>query len=169
MSEMTGAWPDETDAAILRQLKDLHTTIDAPPADLTDRVLFAIAMAGLNAEVARLQADQLVGSGARGTERTRTVSFDADSLTIMVTVVETPDGRIRVDGWLAPAEALRVEMRVRAERPGASDTSYVVLADDTGRFVFPAVDHGMAQFIVHRDVAERAGLTSTVVTPSMTV
>src|SRR5262245_58272287 len=105
MTEPSGSWPDdidEIDEAILAQLRDVHALLDAPPADLADQVMFAIAVAGLGAEIARIQGEQLVGSGARGSERTRTISFDAQSLTIMVTVSDIPDGRIRIDGWLAP-------------------------------------------------------------------
>ena len=166
MTEISGVWPDETDEAILAQLRDVHALLDGPPVDLDDQVLFAIAAAGLGAEIARFQDEQLVGSGARGTERSRTVGFDADSLTIMVTVIDVPDDRIRIDGWLAPGGRWRVEVRLRGEGPDAAESSTSVTADDSGRFVFPAVRHGLAQFVVHR----RPGGTdpgSTVVTPSV--
>jgi hypothetical protein len=166
VTEVSGVWPDEIDEAILAQLRDVHALLDGPPADLDDQVLFAIAAAGLGAEIARIEDEQLVGSGARGTERTRTVSFDADSLTIMVTITDVPDDRIRIDGWLAPGGRWRVELRRRMERPDAAESSTSVTADDSGRFVFPAVRHGPAQFVVHR----RPGGTdpgSTVVTPSV--
>jgi hypothetical protein len=85
-----------------------------------------------------------------GTERTRTVGFDADSLTIMVTVIDVPDDRIGIDGLLAPGGRWRVEVRLRGERPDAAESSTSVTADDSGRLVFPAVRHGLAQFVVHR-------------------
>lgn len=167
MSDLTGGWPDKTDDAILEQLRDLHLRLDAPPADLADRALFSMAVASLDAEVAQMAEDQLVGSGARGTERTRTVSFDANSLSIMVTMVDTVDGRLRLDGWLAPAGAMMVELRLRASHPRGSDSSQAVMADDAGRFVFAAVHHGLAQFVVRREVDEADGLASTVITPSV--
>ena len=168
MTERSGGWPDETDETILAHLRDVHVLLDAPPADLADRVLFTIAVAGFGAEIARIQDEQLVGSGARGTERTRTISFDAGSLTIMVTAVDMPDGRIRIDGWLAPAGRWRVELRVRGQRADAPASSTVVTADDAGRFVFPAVGHGLAQFVVRRRPGG-AGAESIVVTPSVTL
>lgn len=167
MTETSGVWPDETDETILAQLREVHEVLDAPPADLTDRVLFTIDVAGLDAEIARLQDEQLVGSGARGTERTRTISFDADSLTIMITAADTPDGRVRVDGWLAPAGPWRVELRVRRERADTPE-SPTVTADDAGRFVFPAVRHGLAQFVVRRRPGG-TGPESIVVTPAVTL
>ena len=166
MTETSGIWPDETDETILAQLREVHEVLDAPPADLTDRVLFTIAVAGLDAEIARMQDEQMVGSGARGTERTRTISFDADSLTIMITATDIPDGRVRIDGWLAPAGPWHVELRVRGERADARE-SPAVTADDAGRFVFPAVRHGLAQFVVRRPGG--TGPESIVVTPPVTL
>jgi hypothetical protein len=153
------AWPDELDDAILAGLRRLHTRLDPPPAGMAEQLLFSMAVAGLDAEVARLQEDRLVGSGARATERTRTITFDAASLTIMVTVVELPDGRVRLDGWLAPATPLRVELRLPE---GGRRSSLVTTADNTGRFVFPAVPCGQIWLVVHRD-------DSTVVTPTVVV
>jgi len=157
MSEPTGTWPDELDEEILAGLRRLHTGLDAPPPGMAEQMLFSMAVAELDAEVARLQEDQLVGSGARATERTRTISFDAASLTIMVTVVELPDGRVRLDGWLAPPAPLRVELRL----PEATRRSSIVAAaDEAGRFVFPSVPYGLMWLVVHRD-------GSTVITPSV--
>jgi hypothetical protein len=160
-----GGWPDELDETILDRLRDLHERLDPPPADLTERVLFAVALADLDGadldiEVARLREDELVGSGARATERTRTISFEAASLSIMMTVLEEPDGRVRVDGWLAPPAPHRVELRTQPERR----TALVAQADAGGRFVLAAVPRGLAQLVVH--VAGADGPT-TVVTPSL--
>jgi hypothetical protein len=152
------AWPDDLDAAILTGLRDLHEQLDPPPPDLTERVLFALASRDLDGELARLQADQLVGSGARSGERTRTISFDAPSLAIMVTVVDLPDGRLRLDGWLAPAAALRVELRLG---DGTRRTTLSSMADAAGRFVFATVPHGLVQLVVSGPGA------ATVLTPAV--
>jgi hypothetical protein len=77
-------------------------------------------------------------------EPTRTITFDADSRTIMITVAERAGGRVRIDGWLAPGEALLVELR--SPEPAGPRT---VTADEGGRFVFDEVPHGMAQLVVH--------------------
>jgi hypothetical protein len=141
---------DDLDRAILAGIGRL----DPPPPDLDDRVLFALALDDLDAQVARLAAEQFAGSGARAGERTRTITFDADSRTVMITILERPDNLVRIDGWLAPGEALRVELRV--PEPAAART---VTADATGRFVFDEVPHGLAQLLVHG--------TPSVVTPSL--
>ena len=156
MTDPADAPLDEIDRAILDQIHSVYALVDPPPADLDERVRFAIALETTDFEVARLAEELLVGSGARGTERTRTMTFDAESLTIMVSVAELADGLLRLDGWLAPAAALRVELRVAA----GSAPARQVTADSSGRFVFHGVGRGLAQLVVHRD-------SGAVVTPSL--
>jgi len=137
-----------------REILDRIARFDPPPADLDERVLFALSLGNLPAELARLAAEEFTGSGARAGERTRTITFDADSRTVMITVVERPDNLVRIDGWLAPAEAVHVSLRF--PEPAAAR---LTTADATGRFVFDEVPHGLAQLLVHG--------TPQVVTPSL--
>ena len=150
---------DGEDKAILDRLAAIHGLLDPPPADLDDRVLFAIALDDVDMDVARLGEDLLVGSGTRSSERTRTITFDAESRTLMIMVVDRGDGLVRVDGWLAPSAALRVELRLPEPAP-----SQVVLSDDAGRFVFDGIPHGLAQLVVH---PPEDGTAPRVVTPSL--
>jgi hypothetical protein len=144
--------------ALDREILERLARFDPPPPDLDERVLFAIALGDLDAEVAHLAREELAGSGARAAgERTRTITFDADSRSVMITVVERSDNLVRIDGWLAPGAALRVELR----RP-EPDPTLTVTADATGRFVFDEVPHGLAQLLVHAGVGD-----ARVVTPSM--
>jgi hypothetical protein len=84
---------------------------------------------------------------ARGTdERTKTMSFAASRLTILLTVTDVADDRVRVDGWLAPGAAHAVQLRIR-ER--AADRRTV--ADDAGRFVIDRVRRGLTQVVVRPD------------------
>jgi hypothetical protein len=157
-------WLDPIDAEILREIGEGYRRLDPPPADLDERVRFAIALENIDVEVSRLQGDQLLGSGARGPERVRTITFDSASLTIMVTIADTGGNAVRLDGWLAPAGRLQVELRT-------ADTtrSRMVMADDTGRFVFEGVGHGLAQVLVHQVAGSGVDLAATVVTPSLTL
>jgi hypothetical protein len=159
MSESADAPLDEVDATILDELAAAYSLADPPPADLDERVQFALALGHLDAEVARLTEDMLVAGGARAGEQPRTVTFDAASLTVMVTVVGRPGGRRRLDGWLAPPAPLRVEMRTA----GSRDTTPTVTADDTGRFVVDGVPPGLAQLIVHLPDPDRTVVTPPVV------
>ena len=146
--EIDGVDLDDLDREILGRIAG----DDPPPAGLDERVLFALALTDLDAEVARLAAAEPVG--ARGGERARTITFDAASRTVMITILERADNLVRVDGWLAPGAALRVELRL----PEPAGTR-VVTADETGRFVFDEVPHGLAQLLVGGD--------PRVVTPSL--
>jgi hypothetical protein len=171
---------DDVDAAILGHLAQVCARLDPPPADLDERVRFAIAVENIDIEVARLAEEMLVGSGARAAERARTITFESASLTIMVTITDSAAGNVRLDGWLAPGGPLRVELRLRVAG-GSSGTgggavgardggatggeSLSVTADDVGRFVFDGVRPGLAQLLVH----PIAGGGATVVTPSLSL
>jgi hypothetical protein len=152
---------DDDDQAILDRMAEVYALLDPPPAGLDERVSFAIALDSVDAEVARLGEQLMVGSGARASERTRTITFEADSRAVMITVADRADGLVRIDGWLAPAAALRVELRLpEPARPR------IVLADVAGRFAFDDVPHAMAQLLVHPATGD-AG--PRVVTPAFSV
>lgn len=154
---------DATDLQILDRLAAAHARLDPPPADLAERVTFAISLADLDAEVARLVAGPLAATTARSSERTRTITFDAESRTVMITIADQPDGLVRLDGWLAPAAALRVELRLPEPEPART-----VTADPAGRFVFDGVPHGLAQLLVHPpEPGVPGGGVPRVVTPSL--
>jgi hypothetical protein len=72
---------------------------------------------------------------------------------------EDPLGRI--DGWLAPAAALQVELRLPEPAP-----PQVVTADAAGRFAFDGVPHGIAQLLVQ---PPGDGTSPRVVTPAFTL
>jgi hypothetical protein len=152
---------DDGDQAVLDGLAEIYALLDPPPADLDGRVSFAIELDGVDAEVARLSEQLVVGSGARGSERTRTITLDAESRAVMLTVVDRADGLVRMDGWLAPAAALRVELRLPdSARP------WIVIANAAGRFAFDGVPHGIAQLLVHPAADDAA---PRVVTPAFTL
>lgn len=150
------AWPDALDTEILAGLNRLHTRLDPPPPGMAEQMMLAMALAGLDAELATVGGQELAGSGARAAEHISTITFDAASLTIMMSIVEVAGDRVRVDGWLAPPAALRVELRLPRSR---GRSSFETTADDAGRFVFPAVPRALVWLVVHRD-------GSTVVTPT---
>ena len=152
---------DDDDQAILDRLAAVHTLLDPLPADLDERVSFAIALDSVDAEVARLSEQLTVGSGARSSERTHTITFDADSRTVMITIAGRPDSLVRIDGWLAPAAALRVELRLPEPAP-----SRIVTADAAGRFAFDGVPHGIAQLLVQPPEGDAS---PRVVTPAFTL
>ena len=140
---------DQVDAAILGALREAYRAADPPPPDLDQRVLFAIELSDVEAQVARLRPQALAGSGVRGEQRTRT--FDAAGLSIMVSVTETVAARLRIDGWLAPPGPRRVELRLAGQPEGLGRATRAVTADAAGRFVFDGIPRGLAQLLVQAD------------------
>ncbi len=131
------------DAWLLATIRAVFEWIDPMPADLPERIRFSLALRELDAEIASFAsaADELAVA-VRGTEESRTITFDSDSLTIMIRIDPNPDGTVRVDGWLAPPQCHNVEMRL-------AESSLTVTADESGRFVFLGVPHGTARVVVH--------------------
>jgi hypothetical protein len=133
--------PDESDLAILDEVRELFQAADPMPASLPEQIRFWLALRDLEVEVARLCAEddgRLLA--ARGTEQSRTITFDSDSLTIMIRVDANRDGTVRIDGWLAPPQSRTVELRTMA-------ATLTTEADDGGRFAFRRVPRGTAQLV----------------------
>jgi hypothetical protein len=145
------------DTAVLSELARLVYELDPPPADLVERVQFAIDLENLDVEVARWER---AGSfaGVRGGQP-GTITFTVDNLTLMVNFTST-GARHRIDGWLVPAGEHTVEVRV-AEHESSTTT-----ADDGGRFVLSDVPTGTTQILVHL-VNARGERSRTVVTPTI--
>ena len=131
---------DDLDQEILDRIRGVHSLLDGPPPGFDERMVFALAARGLDTELARLEED--APAAARGAEEiARTLSFEASSLSILLTIGDLPDDRVRIDGWLAPVGPMPVELRVS----GAADRRTV--ADDGGRFVFDGLHHGLVQIV----------------------
>ncbi|WP_336204246.1 hypothetical protein [Nonomuraea sp. LPB2021202275-12-8] len=146
---------DLEDILLLDEINRLYSQVDPVPADLVANIRFALAVDSDAFDVFRVFEEEEQLAGVRGGERSRTITFDSDNLTIMIDVTPLDGGAIRIDGWLAPPAGHRVELRTAA----ASSTAR---ADDQGRFAFDGVSQGLAQFVVRG--ADDAALA---VTPSI--
>jgi hypothetical protein len=165
MTDDANAPIDDHDLLVLSELRDLFDAVDPVPPTLTARIRFALELEDLDAEVSRLHESWgLVGAGTRGDGESRTVTYDSERLTIMVTLTPAGDGTFRVDGWLAPPAAHRVELRTgRTDGDGPGRLRVATVADDQGRFVLDGVPPGLAQLVVRGDG------DLCVVTPSIVV
>lgn len=136
---------DALESTILEWVQDWYATSDPVPRDLLARVDFAMDLLGPEDEIALLQADQFEAAGVRGSEarsaeHSRTVTFDSESLTIVIQA--SPSGEtVRVDGWLAPPGVHSVLLR-------AGDRELRTESDELGGFVLTQVPHGLVQVIV---------------------
>lgn len=146
----------EHDAELLDVVRQVLDAADPMPSDLVERVRFAIDLEDVDVEVSRL-VEMPVLAGARSDEFARLVTFQSDSLTIMVTLEQGTDGTTRIDGWLTPAACRRIEVRCTS---GPLSTE----SDDTGRFSLAAVPAGNVRLVVHD-----SGSTLRVITPTIQV
>ena len=151
---------DDTDLSVLDGIRDMFGVADPMPADLPERIRFRLALRDLEIEVARLADEQEVLAGIRGAEQSRTITFDSDSLTIMIRIDANRDETVRVDGWLAPPQPREIDMKTTAE-------SLSVSSDDQGRFAFARVPRGMAQLVVRPAEQGPDGAGRSVVTPAL--
>lgn len=160
--DLAAAMLDDEDDRLLAEIARLYENVDPMPADLIDRIGFMLTLADMEIELARLIVESRVPVGARGEERARTVTFSSDSLTVMVTITPTTDAQCRIDGWIAPGAAIRVELR-------SDRGSHDVIADVDGRFDFADVPSGLVQLVFHPTPDIEVQLRSPVVTPAVQV
>jgi hypothetical protein len=149
---------DDSDLRLLDSIREMFQAADPMPADLPGRIRFVLALRDLEIEVAQLaeQEDCCPAVMARGAEESRTITFDSDSLTILIRIDANRDGTVRIDGWLAPPQGREIEMKTAAD-------SLRVTSDQQGRFAFARVPRGTAQLIVRGN----QGSERSVVTPAL--
>jgi hypothetical protein len=139
MSEITDDGVGEREP-VLERIRDLYEAIDPVPSALYTRVRFALDLDGVENELAKVCAGLEVAA-VRGPGQAQTITFECETLTIAVTITVADTDRYRLDGWIAPPAALRVEMRSVESRRQTS-------SDDGGRFVFEDVPAGEMQLAV---------------------
>lgn len=146
------------DRSLLRRLRVMWETTDPVPPDLADLVLFRLQAGELEYELLRLEP-VLEPTGTRGVEEPTTVTFSSTNLTLMISVSGPVGGR-RLDGWIAPPRALRVELRSDVD-------SEETVADEDGRFAFTLIPEGRISLLVHPRSGpdSDAGSCRPVVTP----
>lgn len=147
----------QSDDDLMAEVARLVNELDPPPPGLVERAQFAVAIDAIDdvdLEVARW-ADVRPLAGVRG-GLPGTLTFFVGDLTVMVNVTRTGE-RQRIDGWLVPAGAHGVEVRVIDH--GSTTTT----ADEGGRFVLTEVPRGTTQLLVRMNAEQ----SRTVVTPTV--
>jgi hypothetical protein len=137
---------DEEDLRILTAMAALYAKEDPVPDGQIDRMIIGTMLAELETELAEIQsiAPELVGARGEVAEQARTITFASDSLTVMITVTAIGAEQVRLDGWVAPAAQMTVDLQLAAG-------SLRVESDLDGRFVFERVATGMAKLILRAD------------------
>ena len=150
---------DELDARILAGVRSLWDALDPVPPTLVDQIRFAMDLESADFEVLRL-TERMRFEVARGEEQSRLITFDSDSLTIMIKIDLNRNGTVRVDGWLTPPATHPIELRTTAG-------SLTTASDDGGRFALDGIAPGMAQLVVRPTGTVPGGRGRTVTTPSI--
>jgi hypothetical protein len=148
------------DPELVQALNDMWQRVDPPPADLADRVLFTLELEDIDFELMSLAAS-MEPADVRGEEQIRTVTFTDERLTVILVLPSERTSR-RVDGWLSPRSALRVELRTQSR-------SWHTTADVDGRFAFNDVPNGLGQLVIRPTPGAAVDLAVTLVTPSIWV
>ncbi|MFC4120653.1 hypothetical protein [Nonomuraea zeae] len=148
------------DQRLIDDMADVYRRIDPVPATLVERLQFALALESPEFEILRPHEDSGLAAGVRGGEDSRTITFDSEILTIMISVSARDEHAVRVDGWLAPPGDHLVELRT-------SDGPHTVRADDQGRFVLDVVPRGLTQLVVRQGLDDPARAAILAVTPSL--
>jgi hypothetical protein len=150
---------DELDARIMAGVRSLWDALDPVPPTLVDQIRFAMDLESADFEVLRL-TERMRFEVARGEEQSRLITFDSDSLTIMIKIDLNRNGTVRVDGWLTPPATHPIELRTTAG-------SLTTASDDGGRFALDGIAPGMAQLVVRPTGTVPGGRGRTVTTPSI--
>ncbi|MDA1386209.1 MULTISPECIES: hypothetical protein [Glycomyces] len=160
---------DSCDERILSVINELHHRDDPMPEDLNERVELVLELeAQLDARIAKVsrsgelvltrgEAELTVGQGDPAS-----ITFDCESVTVMVTPRPSSLQELRLDGWIGPEGTYEVELR-------SPDGSRRASSDETGRFVLEGLPDGqMFQLVVRPSEAlQREGLPAVVVTPAV--
>jgi hypothetical protein len=150
---------DELDLSILHGVRDLWDALDPVPSTLVDQICFAMDLESADFEVLRL-TERMRFEVARGEEQSRLITFDSDSLTIMIKIDQNRNGTVRLDGWLTPPASHPIELRT-------TDGSLSTDSDDGGRFALDGIHPGMAQLVVRPNGTVSTERGRTVTTPSI--
>lgn len=131
------------DEAVLSSLAAIVQRADPMPAGLVDRVGIAMTLAELAADMTELSdrgaLEPVMRSDIDGIQA-RTITFTTPVLTVMI-MIQPVDAHVRLDGWVAPAGPLSVELRSGADL-------VETVCDEGGRFAFADVRHGHARLVV---------------------
>jgi hypothetical protein len=160
---------DSCDERILAVINELHHRDDPIPNDLNERVEFVLELEhALDARVAsvyrpseltlaRGEAELAVNQGDP-----TSITFDCETVTVMVTPRPSALQEMRLDGWIGPEGTYMVELRSPQGIRRAS-------TDETGRFVLEGLPNNeMFQLVIRPDEAlQQEGLPAVVVTPAV--
>lgn len=144
----------------LRALARMWDVRDPMPEHLVEKVLVAIETEDLDAEYELLHLMERTRelAGARGDGEALTIAFSGGSFSLLLRVSDTGGAHCRVDGWVTPAQAMRVTV-------SQHETTQEAEVDARGRFEIARMPTGLTRFFLRSqdsDTAEGMFATPTV-------
>jgi hypothetical protein len=148
---------DDLDRSILDTVAEVFRAADPVPAGLTEDIKFALTVQAMHAEVAELQRVGADSALARSEyTQTQTLTFSAETLSVMVTTSPIDADEVRVDGWVTGHDSpVRVELRAGSRTVAAE-------VDDDGRFTLDPAPRGLVRFVFLPEGDVRPVITPTV-------
>jgi hypothetical protein len=148
---------DDFDRTILDTVAEVFRAVDPVPAGLTEDIKFALTVQAMHAEVAELQRVGAESALARSEyTHTQTLTFSAETISVMVTMSPIDADEVRVDGWVTGHDSrVTVEIRTATRTISAE-------VDDDGRFTIDPAPRGLVRFVFLPQDAERPIITPTV-------
>ncbi|WP_308123030.1 hypothetical protein [Microbacterium marinilacus] len=136
---------EEEDREALAALKRMWERIDAPPADLTERMIAAVAVDDLSREYALLTEVSADRAAVRSEQERLTLQFSDASTSVLLHVSATESGSRRVDGWSEPP--------ILAARLSQEAREWSAALGEEGRFAFADVTPGLSavRLVVRKD------------------
>ncbi|MGA4507883.1 hypothetical protein ACQB6R_02485 [Propionibacteriaceae bacterium G1746] len=149
------------DLSLVAAIGNAQQTFDPMPTGMVDRVLFALSLELMEAELAIMADEQLATARSSHAPQVQadTITFTSSSTSLMVVLTDDSDDdeTVRIDGWVTGGG-----IKVTAQA-GAHMLEQV--SDATGRLVWLNVRHGPVRFLIESD---RPG-SRPVVTPTVEV
>lgn len=128
----------EEDLSLLAEIGAAQQALDPPPPHLTERMLLAVSLTLMEAELAVLVEGPLEAVRAEPSV-VESVTFTASSVSLMITPTRVDSGVV-IDGWVTGGGIL-VELHAGGEVIERT-------SDATGRLAWPPVPAGRVRFLI---------------------
>jgi hypothetical protein len=130
----------------LRDLARMWEAKDPMPDGLVEKVLVALATEDLDAEYELLHLVERSRDlqGTRGHGEAFTIAFSGGAFSLLIRVSELSKKHCRVDGWVTPAQSMRVRITQK-------ENTQEAIVDARGRFEIRKLPTGLTRFWLRSD------------------
>ena len=146
----------------LSDLARMWDVRDPMPEELVEKVLVAIETEDLDREYELLHLLERTRelSGTRGDGEALTIAFSGGSFSLLLRVQEVGSTHCRIDGWVTPAQQMRVTVTQQ-------DTTQEADVDARGRFEIARMPTGLTRFFLRADTPDDKTADGMFATPTV--